>query len=80
MIGLKKIKKEAAQVINQKYWGSGNVESDQRFLETYNFKVTDERTEESLKDVLKDYAEFKLIKAESNSKETLADIWRPMKK
>ena len=73
-------KKEAAQVINQNNWGSGNVKSDQRFLETYNFKVTDERTEESLKDVLKDYAEFKLIKAESNSKETLADIWRPMKK
>ena len=73
-------KKEAAQIINQNNWGSGNVKSDQRFLETYNFKVTDERTEESLKDVLKDYAEFKLIKAESNSKETLADIWRPMKK
>ena len=42
--------------------------------------MTDERTAESLTDVLKDYAEFKLIKSESNSKETLAEIWRPMKK
>ena len=73
-------KKEAAQVINQNNWGSGNADSDQKFLETYNFKVTDERTTESLTDVLKDYAEFKLIKPEANSKETLAEIWRPMKK
>ena len=73
-------KKEAAQVINQNNWGSGNVDSDQKFLETYNFKVSDEQTETSLTDILRDYAEFKLIKAESNSKGTLASIWRPIKK
>ena len=52
MIGLKKTKKEASEIINQNNWGSGDVEKDTKFLETYNFKVSDEQTKKTLINVL----------------------------
>ena len=73
-------KKEAAEVINANNWGSGNVESDTKFLETYNFKVSDEQTEKTLINVLDDYKAFSLIKSDLDTKETLAKIWRPTAK
>lgn len=72
-------KKEAAILMNQNNWGSGNVESDQKFLETYNFKVSDEQTAKTLTNVLDDYKDFNLIKSNLDTKQTLAKIWRPAK-
>lgn len=73
-------KKEASEIINQNNWGSGDVEKDARFLETYNFKVSDEQTEKTLINVLDDYKAFNLIKSELDTNETLSKIWRPAKK
>lgn len=73
-------KREAAIIINENNWGSGDVDSDTAFLETYNFKVSDEQTEKTLINVLDDYKSFNLINANLDTKETLAKIWRPMSK
>lgn len=72
-------KKEASKLINDNNWGSGDVEMDTKFLETYNFKVSDDETEKTLINILDDYKNFKLIKPELDTKETLAKIWRPAK-
>ncbi len=72
-------KKEAAQLMNNNNWGSGDVESDFKFLQTYNFKVSNEQTAETLTNVLNDYKEFKLINASLDTNKTLAKIWHPMK-
>lgn len=76
---LEKNKKEAAEVIKANNWGSGNVENDLKFLELYNFDVSDEQTEKSLTDVINDYKNFKLIGTDLDTKETLNKIWRPAK-
>lgn len=73
-------KRYAAEIINANNWGSGNVESDFSFLETYNFKVSDEQTEKTLINVLDDYKTFNLINPELKTDETLEKIWRPMNK
>lgn len=72
-------KQEASAVINANHWGSGNVESDRQFLETYNFKVSDEQAEKSLINVIEDYKTFKLINSYIKTDEALAKVWRPMK-
>lgn len=73
-------KKEAAELINANNWGSGDIESDTKFLETYNFKVSNEQTEKTLINVLDDYKAFSLIKSDLDTKETLTKIWRPTAK
>lgn len=72
-------KSEAAKVLKSHNWGSGDVESDTKFLETYNFKVSDEQMEKTLIDSINDYKEFGILDKNQDTQEILKKVWRPVK-
>ena len=70
-------KLETAKVLKLNNWGSGDIESDCKFLETYNFKVSDEQMKKTLIDVINDYKEFGIINKDLSTEEVLEKVYRP---
>lgn len=71
-------KTEAAQIIFDNKWASGDFEQAVRMLESYNFKISDELTETALKNIINDYKEFGLIDSNLDTDKTLATVWKPL--
>lgn len=72
-------KHDAAELLKANSWGSGDVESDFKFLQTYNFKVSDEQMEKTLIDSINDYKEVGIIDKNIETDKALSKIWRPVK-
>ena len=71
-------KAEAAQILIDNSWASGDVETVQSFLEEWNFKISDEDCGTALKNVLKDYKEFGLFDEDIDVDKTLDTVWKPL--
>lgn len=72
-------KLETAKILKANNWGSGDEESDCKFLETYNFKVSDEQMKKTLIDVINDYKNFGLINKDLDTNDVLNKVYRPRK-
>ena len=72
-------KYDAAKLMKANNWGSGDIESDYKFLQTYNFKVTDEQMEKTLNQVINDYKEFGIITKDVSTQDILNKIYKPRK-
>lgn len=73
-------KEEATQVIFDNDWASGDFDQCVRMMESYNFKISDEHTEETLINIINDYKSFGLIDANLDTDKTLSAIWNPVLK
>ena len=59
-------------------WASGEKDFLVEIANTYNFKITDEATEETLRSILNDYKTFGLIDSSEDNEETLNKLWIPL--
>ncbi|WP_314558588.1 hypothetical protein [uncultured Parvimonas sp.] len=59
-------------------WGSGDRDIDLYFLNAYSFRVSNEQTEKSLNDIVKDYKNFGLIDKNKEATDILKEVWKPI--
>ena len=71
-------KEETADVVKANNWGSGDRDTDVYFLNAYGFRVSDEQTEKSLNDIIRDYKKFDLISKDKEAKDILKNVWQPI--
>lgn len=71
-------KEEATKLLFDKDWASGDFEQAVRMLESYDFKISDELTEEALESIVNDYKEFGLIDSSLDTEKVLSTIWNPL--
>lgn len=71
-------KAEAAQILIDNQWASGDVETVQSFLEEWNFKISDEDCGTALKNILNDYKGFGLFDEDIDADKTLDEVWNPL--
>lgn len=71
-------KEEAAKILLENNWASGEYEDVLAFMKTLNFKISDEATASTLEKIINDYKEFGLIDKNLDTQETLNYIWAPV--
>lgn len=71
-------KEETADIVKANNWGSGDRDTDIYFLNSYSFRVSDEQTEKSLNDIVRDYKKFGLIDKNKEAKDILQNVWKPI--
>lgn len=69
---------EAVKLLQANNWASGPYELVLEIFKTYNFTVSDELTEITLKNIINDYKTFGLIDENKNTDEVMARIWDPV--
>lgn len=71
-------KEEFVDIMLENSWASGEKELVLEIANTYNFKITDEATETTLRNIINDYKTFGLIDAEKDTQELLDQVWAPL--
>lgn len=70
---------EAAEIIIENDWGTGDIEIAEHFLPEWNFEITDEDCEEALRDIIADYLDFELFDDNDEDVDTiLSRVWYPV--
>lgn len=69
---------EAVQVLFDNNWASGDFDQAVRMMKTYNWDVTNEMSDTTLKDVIEDYKTFGLIDSAKSTDELMGTIWKPI--
>ena len=59
-------------------WASGDRKLVLEIANTYNFKISDEDTQTTLKNIINDYKEFGILDSSINTDQALAKIWDPL--
>ena len=59
-------------------WASGDDNVVLELFKTYNFNITDEQTEETLRSVIEDYKSFGHIDKNKDTEELIQQIWDPV--
>lgn len=70
-------KEEATKILFDNNWASGDFDQALRMMNSYNFKVSDEETEATLRSVLDDYKKFNVIQTQKSTDELMEQIWVP---
>lgn len=68
---------DATQVLFDNNWASGDFDQAVRMMKSYNWQVSNDMTETTLRDVLTDYKTFGIIKSDKSADELLSEIWFP---
>ncbi len=71
---------EAAQTLFDNNWASGKYDQAVRMMKTYNWTISDEYTQEALKNIINDYKTFGLIAENKNTDDVLKTVWNPLLK
>ena len=71
---------EAAQVLRENNWASGDFDQAVRMMKTYNWTISDEFTETALRNIIDDYKTFGLIAENKDTNEVLHTVWNPLLK
>ena len=71
-------KKEATQILFDNGWASGDFDLALKMMESYNFKVSNETSENSLRDVIEDYKKFGIINTDKTTDEIMQKVWTPL--
>lgn len=71
-------KEEAVKILLDNKWVSGSYEYCLFLANELYFGMTQKVTEETLRDVIKDYKQFGLIKSDMSDKDILKTVWNPL--
>lgn len=72
-------KEEAVKLLYDNNWASGDVALANYIMSTYNFKLQDSTTENTLKNVIADYIKFGIIDVPDETPEQLLKrVWKPI--
>lgn len=69
---------EAVKILLENKWASGDYDLVLEILKTYNFKIDDESTGQTLRDIVDDYKEFGLIDKSKDTDKILDYLWDPV--
>lgn len=69
---------EAVKVLQENKWASGDTKLVLEIFNTYNFMISDELTETTLRNTINDYKTFGLIGKDKNTDEVITKIWDPV--
>ena len=71
-------KEEFVDLMLENNWASGDRELVLEIANTYNFKISDEDTQTTLKNIINDYKEFGILDSSIDTDQALAKIWDPL--
>lgn len=71
-------KEEFVDLMLENNWASGDRKLVLEIANTYNFKISDEDTQTTLKNIINDYKEFGILDSSINTDQALAKIWDPL--
>lgn len=71
-------REEAVKTLQANNWASGDYDLVLEIFNTYDFSISDELTEKTLRSVIDDYKSFGLIDKNKDTLETLNKIWDPV--
>lgn len=66
---------EAVQVLLDNEWASGDFDKVLEIFKTYNFGISDENTENTLRSIIDDYKQFGIITDTRSTDEILDQVW-----
>lgn len=69
---------EATQLLFDNNWASGDFDQAVRMMNSYNWEVTNEMADTSLKDIIEDYKTFGLIDKDKKTEDIMTAVWRPI--
>lgn len=69
---------EAVKVLQENKWAPGDFDLVLSIFKTYNFDISDELTEKTLRDVIDDYKTFGLISKGKSTDAIIEQIWDPV--
>ncbi len=69
---------ETVRTLQENSWASGDFDYAYEMIQNYDFLVSDEATEETLKKVVEDYKVLGLIDKNKDSGAVMAQIWDPV--
>ncbi|MGO5066088.1 ABC transporter substrate-binding protein [Clostridium sporogenes] len=72
---IEKNKKEFVKIMLDKKWASGNYDLVLDIANTYNFDVSDDITEATLRKIIDDYKTFGLIDKNKDTDEIMKNLW-----
>lgn len=71
-------REEAVKILQDNNWASGDFETVLEIFNTYSYSVSEEVTEQTLRDIINDYKSFGFINKGKDTDAILKDIWDPV--
>lgn len=69
---------EAVRTLQANSWAAGDYDLVLSIFKTYNFTISDDQTEKTLRDIIADYKEFGLISQAKDTDAIMQQIWDPV--
>lgn len=66
---------EAVKILQENEWASGEFDTVLEIFKTYNFGISDELTETTLRSIIDDYKSFGLIGEQKTTDELMEQVW-----
>jgi NitT/TauT family transport system substrate-binding protein len=71
-------REEAVKLLQANNWASGDYKLVLEIFNTYDFSISDELTEQTLRSIINDYKKFGFIDKSKDTEQLLKRIWDPM--
>ena len=75
LLELESAPKTRWQVLLDNEWASGDFDKVLEIFKTYNFGISDENTENTLRSIIDDYKQFGIITDARSTEEILDQVW-----
>ena len=69
---------QALDILLQNSWASGDRDDDLALMQAFDYTITEQRTKDSLLDIIADYQKYGIIDSEQSADEVLAKVWAPV--
>lgn len=69
---------ETVKLLQENNWASGDYDLVLEIFKTYDFTVSDELTEQTLRNTINDYRKFGIIDSPKDTETILQEIWDPV--
>ena len=69
---------EAVKLLQANNWASGDYDLVLEIFKTYDFTISDELTEQTLRDTINDYKKFGLIDKNKDTEALIKQVWDPV--
>lgn len=71
-------REEAVKILQANNWASGDYDLVLEIFNTYDFSISDELTEQTLRDTINDYKKFGLIDKNKDTETLIKQVWDPV--
>ncbi len=71
-------REEAVKILQANNWASGDYDLVLEIFNTYDFSISDELTEQTLRDTINDYKKFGLIDKNKDTEALIKQVWDPV--